>query len=67
MSIKKENAFVNKDKCIGCGSCEAVCPVGAIKVTDGKAYADEKCIACGACAGTCPVQCIEIKEVEFNK
>lgn len=68
MSTKKENAFVITDNCIGCASCESVCPTGAIKVNDsGKAYADETCIACGACVGVCPVQCIEIKEVEFNK
>ena len=64
---KKTNAFVNQCSCVGCGSCEAVCPVGAIKIINGKAYADEKCIACGACVGGCPVQCIEIKVVEFNK
>lgn len=48
---------INKDECIGCGTCEAECPVSAIAVDeDGKYRIDpELCIECGACAGVCPV------------
>lgn len=48
---------INKEICIGCGTCEAECPVGAISVDeDGKYCIDpEKCVECGACAGVCPV------------
>ena len=35
---------IDKDTCIGCGTCEGECPVGAISVSDD-----------GACAGVCPV------------
>ncbi|MDR0985884.1 MAG: 4Fe-4S binding protein [Mycoplasmataceae bacterium] len=52
-------ANVNKDVCIGCGVCESTCPVGAIKVADGKATVDQsKCTECGACVGACPVTAI---------
>jgi ferredoxin len=52
-------ANVNKDTCIGCGVCEASCPIGAIKLVDGKAVVDtNKCTGCGACVGSCPVSAI---------
>jgi ferredoxin len=49
-------AYVINDECIGCGACEAECPVSAISAGDGKYVIDaDTCIDCGACAGTCPV------------
>lgn len=52
---------INKDECIGCGTCEAECPTGAISVADdGKYEIDpEKCVDCGACASVCPVEAIK--------
>lgn len=51
---------VNKDVCIGCGSCVGSCPVVAISLVDGKAEINqETCVHCGTCAGVCPVNAIE--------
>ena len=37
---------VDREKCIGCESCIAVCPVGALNMVDGKANIDQDtCIA----------------------
>lgn len=54
--------MVNKNKCISCGTCVAICPVGAISFgTDGKAQIDKtKCIHCGACQASCPVEAIDL-------
>lgn len=51
---------VNKDVCIGCGTCVGSCPVEAISMVDNKAVIDQEiCIHCGTCAGVCPVNAIE--------
>ncbi|HRZ87554.1 MAG TPA: DUF362 domain-containing protein, partial [bacterium] len=48
-----------EDKCIGCGECEKICPVGAVRVTDGKcALSKETCIGCGSCVGVCPAMAL---------
>ena len=44
------------DLCKGCKKCsvEAVCPMGAAKVSDEKLHIDENvCIHCGRCVGNC--------------
>lgn len=48
---------INSEECIGCGSCEAVCPQKCISQEDeGKYEIDAgECIDCGSCKGVCPV------------
>ena len=42
-------------KCINCGECVSHCPVGALKMIDGKVLWDEnKCIDCDTCIKVCP-------------
>ncbi len=56
--------MVDKRKCISCGTCIEVCPVGAISFDeDGKAKIDpKKCIKCHTCEGMCPVGAIKIED-----
>jgi len=46
---------VYADKCIGCGECEVICPVKAIKLVSEKSVVDvTKCIGCASCLAVCP-------------
>ncbi len=41
--------------CRACGLCAQRCPVGAVRVKDGKSsLREERCIGCGLCVSTCP-------------
>ena len=61
---RAEDKMIDKNKCISCGTCVAICPVGAISFDkDGKAVIDKtKCIRCGACQASCPVEAIDINK-----
>ena len=54
MEVKKM-AYVIKEECIGCGACEAQCPVECIKEGDPYVIDADACISCGNCADVCPV------------
>ena len=46
----------DKDKCISCGRCSKVCPMGidVISETRNKTIGNPECIQCGACIDNCP-------------
>ncbi|MEA4977812.1 MAG: DUF362 domain-containing protein [Methanomassiliicoccaceae archaeon] len=45
---------VDRDKCVGCGTCARQCAESAIALTRRKAAIDkEKCVGCGRCIGSC--------------
>lgn len=54
--------------CIGLGTCQAVCPFGAVTVDDeGIVHIDaEKCTGCGVCVEACPVNIIELVPVDMK-
>jgi hypothetical protein len=52
---------VHADKCIGCGECEIICPVKAIKLINKKSVVDSaKCIGCASCLAACPTMAMFI-------
>ncbi|HEY3419621.1 MAG TPA: hydrogenase iron-sulfur subunit [Methanomassiliicoccales archaeon] len=66
-SEKGNVAIVNKVRCTGCGVCEAVCNVNAIRVAEDpeaggkrKATVNPKaCEGCGACVSACPTAAMD--------
>jgi len=53
--------YIDVEKCTGCGSCESVCPFGAIEVVDGTAQVKDNCNLCGACQDACDFEAITIE------
>lgn len=49
--------------CSGCGKCEEICSVGAIRVREDHITISEMCIGCGICSSECPEDVIEIVQV----
>ncbi|MCK4234285.1 4Fe-4S binding protein, partial [candidate division WOR-3 bacterium] len=63
-------AFIDKTKCAACGTCESVCPFGAVEVVEKQTrwglerYAkvtEALCKGCGSCAASCRMSAIDIK------
>lgn len=66
--IGSKSAFINAEKCTGCGKCEEVCRFSAIKSKDNNFYVDTlSCDGCGACMLVCPVKAITLKEEETGE
>jgi anaerobic dimethyl sulfoxide reductase subunit B (iron-sulfur subunit) len=72
--IKREDGivYINKETCIGCGSCVTACPFGAPYVSKTSGVA-QKCDLCmdlidqdelPVCIASCPVRCINYGELE---
>jgi len=55
----KPKGYRITDACIGCGTCQGVCPQQVI--TEGSPFMIDAnhCLQCGSCAENCPVQAIE--------
>lgn len=51
---------IEQDSCVGCGTCETVCPSGAIKGSLGEKHIIdlEKCMMCGQCLVNCPFEAV---------
>ncbi len=70
----KFSATVDESKCIGCGLCEAFCPVDVFEMIENEAGKKlpsatgiDKCWGCETCTGQCPQNALHISgNVEGN-
>jgi pyruvate ferredoxin oxidoreductase delta subunit len=61
--------IVEKEKCVGCGTCVKYCPEAAISMISEQETKNSKkavidyhwCKGCGVCAEVCPVKAIGMK------
>ena len=57
---RKPHLLHIKNKCIGCGRCEAICTRGNISIQDHyPVFNRQACVACKACERICPQNAIK--------
>ena len=63
MHPKRAKKFAASDACIGCGTCERVCPRNNIQLVDGKPSFGSNCIGCLSCVQFCPKAAINVGKI----
>ena len=53
---------IDLDKCIGCGFCEEVCPLGVLAVEEKKVRMRPGCVDCKTCMKVCPKSVFSLAE-----
>lgn len=57
---RSTRSFVADENCNGCGLCERICPIGAIKMQNGKpVWVRSSCTQCLGCINRCPQRAIQ--------
>lgn len=52
----------NKARCRDCYRCVRICPVKAIRISEGQAQVDQaRCVACGTCVRECPQKAKQVR------
>lgn len=53
---------INGDRCVGCGSCLAVCPDKTLSMAEGRALVSgDRCMQCGHCVAVCPEGAVSLE------
>lgn len=59
----KAKDFVSGPSCVSCGLCARACPLGNIRLKDGRPSWGSRCTHCMACISYCPAEAIDYKNV----
>jgi len=60
VASRERYAVVERSRCTGCGLCEQLCPVRAIRVTYVANVNAQRCTGCGVCVQNCPQGAIRL-------
>jgi len=52
---------LDRDKCIKCGGCVAVCPFQALELVNFPEV-DDRCTSCKTCEAACPMRAIKVEK-----
>ena len=63
MARSKGQDMYADDKCILCGQCAKICPMGNIKYTGKAVVFGDKCISCMGCLQYCPKEAINVGNI----
>ena len=63
MEVEKEydKGFFTDARCVGCGTCEKVCPTRNISIQENRPVWNHHCHGCNACVAYCPTKAIQFK------
>lgn len=61
------SCVVDKDKCIGCGTCVEYCPHNRMEMYSNKACVRPECAGCGQCLKVCPTGALSVQHTGQTK
>ncbi|VUT28099.1 MAG: Ketoisovalerate oxidoreductase subunit VorD [Candidatus Syntrophoarchaeum sp. GoM_oil] len=66
VTLLHQPIFRDDERCIRCGICTSICPIGAFKIEKdwSVSFEAERCIQCGVCVSVCPTSALELSEGE---
>lgn len=66
----KPYRYIDHSRCIGCGQCVPLCPMGAISLADGKSSINpDECTECSVCwrSRICPADAIQLGDLSWPR